>query len=232
MQLLRRSWDVAQSFTYPINRNLAQTKQHLRQLLTFQQFIIALSGSRNAEWSCMCAEHNRTLHTSSLIHSSSRSSPITFRIFFRSRLSLFIRLTKIYRDKKYEAKVSINLMKNISIGQLIHWNASDFFCSTREWNRPMFNLSSPLFSRRATMNIQDATSRSMKLLALVAMLMHHVAGHGRLMEPPARNAMWRFGFPNAVNYNDNGKLSCIATWFSIFNKLFPPIRALLRRLCG
>ncbi|XP_037030181.1 uncharacterized protein LOC119070009 isoform X2 [Bradysia coprophila] len=28
-------------------------------------------------------------------------------------------------------------------------------------------------------------------------------GHGRLMDPPARNAMWRFGFPNPVNYNDN-----------------------------
>lgn len=23
------------------------------------------------------------------------------------------------------------------------------------------------------------------------------------MDPPARNAMWRFGFPNPVNYNDN-----------------------------
>lgn len=30
-----------------------------------------------------------------------------------------------------------------------------------------------------------------------------VNGHGRLMDPPARNAMWRFGFPNPVNYNDN-----------------------------
>lgn len=30
-----------------------------------------------------------------------------------------------------------------------------------------------------------------------------VHGHGRLMNPPARNAMWRFGFPNEVNYNDN-----------------------------
>ena len=37
------------------------------------------------------------------------------------------------------------------------------------------------------------------------MLIHHVKGHGRLMEPPARNAMWRFGFPNPVNYNDNGE---------------------------
>lgn len=30
-----------------------------------------------------------------------------------------------------------------------------------------------------------------------------VSGHGRLMNPPARNAMWRFGYPNPVNYNDN-----------------------------
>ena len=28
-------------------------------------------------------------------------------------------------------------------------------------------------------------------------------GHGRMMDPPSRNAMWRFGFPNPVNYNDN-----------------------------
>lgn len=27
--------------------------------------------------------------------------------------------------------------------------------------------------------------------------------HGRLMDPPARNSMWRFGFINPVNYNDN-----------------------------
>ncbi|XP_017893187.1 uncharacterized protein LOC108632864 isoform X2 [Ceratina calcarata] len=31
----------------------------------------------------------------------------------------------------------------------------------------------------------------------------HVEGHGRLMDPPARNSMWRFGYPNPVNYNDN-----------------------------
>lgn len=39
------------------------------------------------------------------------------------------------------------------------------------------------------------------LLELVVMKL--VRGHGRLMEPPARNAMWRFGYPNPVNYNDN-----------------------------
>jgi len=35
------------------------------------------------------------------------------------------------------------------------------------------------------------------------MIVVGVAGHGRLMDPPARNAMWRFGFNNPVNYNDN-----------------------------
>lgn len=54
------------------------------------------------------------------------------------------------------------------------------------------------------MDFRGPVSGSMKLLAFFAMLIHHVGGHGRLMEPPARNAMWRFGFPNAVNYNDNG----------------------------
>ncbi|KAI5721487.1 hypothetical protein M8J77_021439 [Diaphorina citri] len=30
-----------------------------------------------------------------------------------------------------------------------------------------------------------------------------VQGHGRLMDPPARNSMWRFGFATPVDYNDN-----------------------------
>lgn len=42
-----------------------------------------------------------------------------------------------------------------------------------------------------------------------------VSGHGRLMDPPARNAMWRFGFPNPVNYNDN-ELFCGGYAGSIF----------------
>ena len=29
-------------------------------------------------------------------------------------------------------------------------------------------------------------------------------GHGRMMQPPARNAMWRLGFPTKPNYDDNG----------------------------
>lgn len=38
---------------------------------------------------------------------------------------------------------------------------------------------------------------------LCLQLCNLVQGHGRLMDPPARNSMWRFGFPNPVNYNDN-----------------------------
>ncbi|XP_056635412.1 uncharacterized protein LOC130444348 [Diorhabda sublineata] len=49
---------------------------------------------------------------------------------------------------------------------------------------------------------QNAVEMS-KLLVLSLYLVKMVAGHGRLMEPPARNSMWRFGFPNPVNYNDN-----------------------------
>ena len=28
-------------------------------------------------------------------------------------------------------------------------------------------------------------------------------GHGRLLDPPGRNTMWRQGFDNPVNYNDD-----------------------------
>jgi hypothetical protein len=40
-------------------------------------------------------------------------------------------------------------------------------------------------------------------LFMQALRLDGVSGHGRLMNPPARNSMWRFGFPNPVNYNDN-----------------------------
>lgn len=30
-----------------------------------------------------------------------------------------------------------------------------------------------------------------------------VLGHGRVFEPPARNTMWRFGFPTYPNYEDS-----------------------------
>lgn len=45
--------------------------------------------------------------------------------------------------------------------------------------------------------------RFLEVAILVLQLLYMVEGHGRLMDPPARNSMWRFGFPNPVNYNDN-----------------------------
>jgi len=38
---------------------------------------------------------------------------------------------------------------------------------------------------------------------LAALSFRQVKGHGRLMDPPARNCMWRFGYLNPINYNDN-----------------------------
>ncbi|XP_059162986.1 uncharacterized protein LOC131946310 [Physella acuta] len=40
-------------------------------------------------------------------------------------------------------------------------------------------------------------------LVVLSLLTFRVEGHGRLMDPPARNSMWRLGFANPVNYNDN-----------------------------
>ncbi|KAK7871591.1 hypothetical protein R5R35_001785 [Gryllus longicercus] len=41
------------------------------------------------------------------------------------------------------------------------------------------------------------------LLLLQALRPAGVEGHARLMDPPARNSMWRLGFPNPVDYDDN-----------------------------
>ncbi|XP_067013072.1 uncharacterized protein [Anabrus simplex] len=41
------------------------------------------------------------------------------------------------------------------------------------------------------------------LLIIQALRQAGVEGHARLMDPPARNSMWRLGFPNPVDYDDN-----------------------------
>ena len=45
----------------------------------------------------------------------------------------------------------------------------------------------------------------MQLLGVLALsaLICLVKGHGYMQSPPARNSMWRYGFPNPANYNDN-----------------------------
>ncbi|CAB4064275.1 unnamed protein product [Lepeophtheirus salmonis] len=40
-------------------------------------------------------------------------------------------------------------------------------------------------------------------LLLISFLSQEAESHGRLMDPPSRNSMWRFGFINPINYNDN-----------------------------
>ena len=43
---------------------------------------------------------------------------------------------------------------------------------------------------------------------LVALnLVSSVLGHGRMIDPPSRNAAWRYGFPNPPHYTDN-ELNC------------------------
>ena len=34
-------------------------------------------------------------------------------------------------------------------------------------------------------------------------LAHYVSGHARLLQPPSRSSMWRFGFDNPPDYTDN-----------------------------
>lgn len=47
---------------------------------------------------------------------------------------------------------------------------------------------------------------SNKILVFTFLLLYtvrEISSHGRLMVPPARNCMWRYGYPNPVNYDDN-----------------------------
>ena len=46
-----------------------------------------------------------------------------------------------------------------------------------------------------------------------------VHGHGRLIEPPSRSSMWRFGFKNPTNYNDNA-LFCGGKSVKSFNPFY------------
>ena len=37
----------------------------------------------------------------------------------------------------------------------------------------------------------------------LVVLAHYVSGHARLLQPPSRSSMWRFGFDNPPDYTDN-----------------------------
>jgi hypothetical protein len=44
------------------------------------------------------------------------------------------------------------------------------------------------------------------LFVLVSIL-YRTDGHGRMIDPPMRSSMWRYGFNTPKNYNDN-ELNC------------------------
>lgn len=39
--------------------------------------------------------------------------------------------------------------------------------------------------------------------AVAIVLVQHAAGHARLVEPPSRNTLWRFGYHAAPNFEDS-----------------------------
>jgi len=47
----------------------------------------------------------------------------------------------------------------------------------------------------------------MFLVAVLSCTLHEVEPHGRLIEPPSRSSMWRYGFKTPENYDDMG-LNC------------------------
>merc|ERR1711872_1101739 len=48
-----------------------------------------------------------------------------------------------------------------------------------------------------------AMAAELFLILITSFYLNHVDGHGMITDPPARNAMWRYGYTNPVNYNDN-----------------------------
>ena len=41
------------------------------------------------------------------------------------------------------------------------------------------------------------------VLSIFLVLVDYTSGHARLIQPPSRSSMWRFGFKNPADYNDN-----------------------------
>merc|ERR1711963_100333 len=53
------------------------------------------------------------------------------------------------------------------------------------------------------LNLNQKMKFMISLLSLIFSLETNVAGHARLLEPPSRASMWRFGFQNPPDYQDN-----------------------------
>ena len=58
-------------------------------------------------------------------------------------------------------------------------------------------------------------------VCLCVLMIPGTDGHARLVEPPMRSSMWRFGFNVSINYNDN-ELFCggLAVRILVYNIAF------------
>lgn len=57
----------------------------------------------------------------------------------------------------------------------------------------------------------ETVSFLLTLTVASLLLLSPARGHGRLLNPPSRSSMWRYGFPTPVNYQDN-QLWCGGSW--------------------
>ena len=45
----------------------------------------------------------------------------------------------------------------------------------------------------------------MKAILILPLIISYVQGHARLLDPPSRASMWKVGFDNPADYDDNGR---------------------------
>ena len=58
------------------------------------------------------------------------------------------------------------------------------------------------------------------VLSISLVLVDYTSGHARLIQPPSRSSMWRFGFKNPADYNDNqGFCGGIKVCYSTIKKI-------------
>ena len=57
------------------------------------------------------------------------------------------------------------------------------------------------------------------ILMVLSMKLDTADGHAKMIEPPMRSSMWRFGFDTPINYNDN-ELFCGGIEVSFFLSFF------------
>ena len=71
-----------------------------------------------------------------------------------------------------------------------------------EWQRPAARP--PVASALSTMaSCSQCVMMMMLMTVLLTVTLRCVSGHGRLVEPPSRSSMWRYGFDTPHNYDDN-----------------------------